>query len=270
SAAGTYVLRLTANDGEIKTSDDITLAATVSTVTVNATTPAASEQGLVPGVFTVTRTGTAGSLPVQIALTGTATQGTDYINVGTQVIIPDGSTNAAVTITPLADTTAEGSETVILTLTANPNYLLGSPASATVTLADLPIDQWRFAQFGASANDPLIAGPNANPDGDTLINLLEYAFGTMAMSANSSPAVTDIVTIGPDRFLRLTLPKNPAATDLVYQVQATGNVALPLSWSSAGLFIELNDGTTLRVRDNVPLDSGASATRFLRGLVTPP
>jgi len=268
SAPGTYVLRLTAHDGEVSTSDDFTITATAPIVSVTATTPTAAEAGLVPGQFTIARTGTSGALTVFFALSGTAGQGTDYATIGSQITIADGNASAIVAVTPLADTLAEGAETVTLSLTANAAYALGTPITAAVTLADLPIDQWRFVQFGPDANNPLIAGPDANPDFDGLSNLLEFAFGTSPLVGNASPIVSDTVTIGPDKFLRLTVPKNPTATGVLYEVQANDDLALPLSWSASGLIIELNDATTLRVRDNIPL--GAPGGRFLRVFVNQP
>jgi hypothetical protein len=268
STPGTYVLRLTANDGEVSTSDDVTITATAPVVSVIATTPTATEAGLTPGQFTVTRTGTSGALTIHFTIAGSAGESIDFASIGTQITIADGSASALIAITPLADTLAEGPEAVSLSLTTDAAYTLGVPATAEVTLADLPIDQWRFDQFGAEANNPLLADLHANPDADTLDNLLEYAFGTSPLTNNASPVVSDTVTIGPDRFLRLTVPKNPAASGVLYEVQANSNLALPLSWSVGGLIIELNDANTLRVRDSVPL--GAPGQRFLRVFVNQP
>ena len=67
---------------------------------------------------------------------------------------------------------------------------------------------------------------------------------------------------------RLCAPtsKNPLATDVTFTVEATSNLADPASWSSAGLVIEIDNSTTLQVRDNVPEDS--STRRFMRVKVT--
>jgi hypothetical protein len=79
---------------------------------------------------------------------------------------------------------------------------------------------------------------------------------------------SDTVTIGPNTYLRLTIPKNPSATDVLYDVQATSTFNIPSSWSSTGLIIESNTATTLRVRDNVPLSGGGN--RFMRAWVHGP
>ena len=106
------------------------------TVTVAATDAAASEAGLGQGKFTITRTGaTTNALTVHVGLGGTATAA-DYAAIAATLTIPAGSASATVTVTPVDDTAAEGSETVVLTIAADAAYSVGNPASATVTIAD--------------------------------------------------------------------------------------------------------------------------------------
>lgn len=124
--------------------------------------------------------------------------------------------------------------------------------------------QWQSTTF-ASSSDPG-AAPDADPDHDNLPNLLEYAVATSASDANGNPVASEVVPEGPDKFLCLILPKNPAATDVVFTVEATSNLADPESWSSAGIQILENTSTLLRARDSVPA-SNASA-RFMRVRVT--
>ena len=56
--------------------------------------------------------------------------------MGTSVTIPAGAASARISVRPIDDTAVEGNETVILTLSANPAYTVGSPNTATVTIAD--------------------------------------------------------------------------------------------------------------------------------------
>ncbi|HVE40579.1 MAG TPA: S8 family serine peptidase [Planctomycetota bacterium] len=107
-------------------------------VTVAATTAGAAEEGLAPGTFTFTRTGsdTSASLTVKFAVSGTATSGTDYASIGTSVTIPAGSASATKTVTPIEDTDVEGDETVLVTLVADAGYDIGAASSATVTIAE--------------------------------------------------------------------------------------------------------------------------------------
>src|SRR5256885_2173145 len=109
----------------------------MASVSVVATDPDASEQGPDPGEFTFTRTGdTSFGLTVNYTLGGTAQNGTDYQPLGTSVTIPAGSGSATVAVMPIDDTEAEGDETVVLTLTADAAYDVGSPNSAAITIHD--------------------------------------------------------------------------------------------------------------------------------------
>ena len=50
--------------------------------------------------------------------------------------IPGGSSSAQIIVTTLDDNVAEGNESVVLTLTADAAYTIGSPSSATVMILD--------------------------------------------------------------------------------------------------------------------------------------
>ena len=105
-----------------------------------------AEQGLDPLVFTVTRTGvTTGTTNVTLAWSGSATLTTDYtVGVSGATISANrltltfgpGQTVATVTLTPVDDTAIEPTEQVVLTLAAGTGYTVGTPASATGTIAD--------------------------------------------------------------------------------------------------------------------------------------
>jgi len=127
-----------------------------------------------------------------------------------------------------------------------------------------PFQDWQAANFAGGSSNP-DAAPNADPDGDGLINAGEYAFNTNPNLPNGHPVVPSIATNAPDEFLRVTIPKNPAATDATIIVEASPEVE-PASWSAAGLIIETNTSTLLQVRDNVPLSS--APRRFFRVRVT--
>jgi hypothetical protein len=102
---------------------------------------AANERGSIPGTLSVSRTGPTGSLlTVLYSVGGTATVGDDYTGLPGSVIIPAGSASAAVTVSPIDDTLVEGNETVVLSLSSDAAYRVGSPSSATVTISsdDLP------------------------------------------------------------------------------------------------------------------------------------
>jgi hypothetical protein len=87
---------------------------------------------------------------------------------------------------PLVDSIPEGDETLTLNIIAQIEYGVDVSPSASQTIKDLPVDEWRFAVFGVDATDPGIAGDDADPDGDRQANLLEFATLTEPLVANAS------------------------------------------------------------------------------------
>ena len=130
------------------------------TVSVAATDPTASEPSTA-GAFTVTRTGggTTSPLTVSYAVSGTATSGSDFATLSGSVTIPTGRTSATIAVTPVDDDTIESDETVVVTLSANPAYIVGASASATVEIAsdDVPTTVTVTA-FDAAAAEPTAPG----------------------------------------------------------------------------------------------------------------
>src|SRR4030095_7641555 len=71
------------------------------------------------------------------AMSGTATNGTDYGTVTGVATIPAGATGVDVPITPTNDALLEGTETITLTLTAG-TYGRGAPATLYLTDDESP------------------------------------------------------------------------------------------------------------------------------------
>jgi hypothetical protein len=113
------------------------------TVSVAVTTPTATEAGPTSGVFTISR-GTApdSSLAISYSLAGTAGAGTDYQALSTSATIPAGAVSVEVNVLPINDPLVEVNETVLLSLNASNNYVVGSPSSGTVNIVsdDLSLD----------------------------------------------------------------------------------------------------------------------------------
>jgi hypothetical protein len=71
-----------------------------------------------------------------LAISGTAANGEDYTTIGTTKTISSGATSATITITPIDDTSIEGSETIIFTIISGASYTIGSSLTETVTIVD--------------------------------------------------------------------------------------------------------------------------------------
>ena len=207
------------------------------TVGIAATDPAAAEEGRDPAVFRVTRVGsTDGPLTVYYGLGGTASAA-DYTPVlPGQVVIAAGASSATITITPVDDPTDEPAESLVLTLLADPAYVVdGGAPSAGVTIADNdepppPITVGIAAPDGAAA----AAGPNTGRFAVTRVGQIGdaltvyYTVGGTASPADYQPVLSgqvqmpagvDLVTITitpvddgdvePDETLILTLTGRP-------------------------------------------------------------
>ncbi|MFB2836579.1 Calx-beta domain-containing protein [Floridanema evergladense] len=113
-----------------------------STINISATDGSASEkyawETQDPGQFTLTRTGGDSSKAETVYYTvkGTAQNGQDYNLLSGNVTFAAGATNAVIPITVIDDSAYEGTENLILTLTSNSAYNLGSSTSGTVTISD--------------------------------------------------------------------------------------------------------------------------------------
>ena len=247
---GNQVLRLIANDTQVKTFADTSGTAAVPAVSV-AASAGASETGPANGAFTFTRSGpTTVALAVPFTIAGTATAGGDYISLPASVTIAISAASVPLSVNPLTDALAEGDEMVDLTITSDAAHYTIAAASASVVIADLPIDRWRFAKFGADANTRVIAGDLADPDGDGSLNLLEYAFGTDPHVSDASPA---LAFVGSE--LALIYRRSVAATDVTFDVWATTDFT---RWSDAGESEQIlsDDGIERIVRAVLPYSAG--------------
>jgi hypothetical protein len=109
-------------------------------VTVTAPDDAAME-GADTGSFRVTRTGTATQLAAPLSVSFTLAGGAgaaDYAAFPPTVNFLANEAYVDLSVTPANDGVEESPESVVLSLSTGSGYQLGSPASASVTIADAP------------------------------------------------------------------------------------------------------------------------------------
>jgi hypothetical protein len=214
--------------------------------------------------FAFVRSGdTSAPVVLQYAITGNASNGTDYAALSGTLILAAGTRTTTLVVTPKPDTLVEGDETVTLTLFPATTYQLSSLSNATVTLRDRPFDSWRKAQFNpAELLEPTVSGVLADPDGDGLSNLMEYTLGLAPKLADTTNR--PFASIVGDE-LHYTFTRNPEALDVTTEVQTSTDLVYWSSGPGACEEILCEDFAGLRRetwRATAPVS--ASTTRYLR------
>ncbi len=128
-------------------------------------------------------------------------------------------------------------------------------------------DHWRTQNFGPAATNSGDAADLANPAGDGIPNLLKYSLGLNPQTAYP-PGTACPAALDPAGFLKMTVSKNPAATDVTLAIEVTGDLSAPDGWSAAGATVDQNTLTLLRAHDNTPIASAQS--RYIRLKITRP
>jgi endonuclease G len=166
-------------------------------------------------------------------------------------VIVNVSTNAAASLTNVATVSGGGEIN-----TGNDNA-----SDPTMVIALAPIQFWRLQWFGTTADNGASAD-TAIATSDGMPNLLKYALGLNPLVPAANPIFGDIST----GYLRLTVPRNPNATDVTFLIEVTDN--LTTLWTTNGTTVDQNTPTLLQVHDNTPVSS--SAAGFIRLRITRP
>ncbi len=117
-------------------------------VDIAASTAQALEAGRVPGVFTLTRSGdTLTPVTVRYTVGGTAQAGSDYAPLSGNLVFAAGATTATIQVTPLDGAPGTCSETILVSLSADPAYALGAATTGTVTLIRDPLKIFVIALY---------------------------------------------------------------------------------------------------------------------------
>lgn len=140
-------------------------------------------------------------------------------------------------------------------------------------LLSTPYQIWQQGNFtSAELTNSAISGDTADPDGDGVPNLMEYAFGLNPKIANSSGRpVASVQHLGGTNYLTVAYNQVLYNTDISYTVQVSSDL---ITWNSGPGFtapvgppVDNGDGTeTWIVQDTIP--SNSVTARFIRLKIT--
>ena len=259
----------------------------VSVVTVSATDSVSAEtisgQAINNGVFTLTRTVTNTAIAVNYTLSGTATNGIDYLSLNGVANFAIGASTAIVSVSPIDDALFEGNETVILTLAAGSGYTLNANNNSTITISDndLPTitvtandasaaevvtgqiqnpGQFTFTRTGSTAN-PLTVnfglGGSATSGFDYSALATSVTFAAGASTAVVNINVTDDAIVEGSETVFLQLLANAAYT-LGAATSATVTIAdndvenITVTSPNGGNSLQRGQSVTIQWNDNIP------------------
>ncbi len=151
---------------------------------------------------------------------------------------------------------------------ANTHYSVKySATTATIAVVPPPYAGWQYSHFGTET-DPDIIGETADPDGDGVINLVEYAFGLDPLSAASTSGPnTSLQYDGMSGFTHLFVSYHTPADADDISISAEESTDL-VNWRS-GIAMTMNESViegfrhvTLRSSMNVEYSPGRSFIRL--------
>lgn len=216
-------------------------------------------QGLSSGAFTVTIR-SAGTIPLLgLGLTKDGANSSDFtISAIPSVLEDNTSTTFTITFTP------GGTGTRSAVLHIDSTDANESPFDIAIAGVGLPasgsVDDWRLAWFGTTSNTG-DAADAADPDGDGLKNLLEFAL--LLNPLQSSAPNFQITQTGGNLEFTYTRSKAAVLAGVTFRLPWTDTLN-NLDWSELGSTqtILADDGTVQTVKATVP--EGSSGRRFVR------
>jgi len=212
---------------------DANAAETLSTETANT------------GEFTITRTGTtANSLTLNYTVAGTATNGSDYNSLGSTIVIPAGASSVTIPIIPIDNFTLESTETVVLNLSTDTAYNLGTNNSATVNIADNDTSIYESNQTLATAyNLGTISSLQTINDSVSSLDTIDYykfdvgSTGTVTLKIQNFSAGTTLKG-------ELVTKNGPSSSTSLFTVSNSGTVNISSSAYAGGTnYIRIYQGS---------------------------
>jgi uncharacterized delta-60 repeat protein len=181
---------------------------------------------------------------------------------------PQGDASVKTFSLPIVDDTfVEGNETLRFTLTPVIGGAgLGTYSNAVLTINDndgtASYATWQQSHFtSAELSNPSISGDSADPDGDGLKNLFEYAFGLDPKSSNTTDPIS---TTTDATYISIIYPKLKTATDVTFVVEKSIDL---VTWTAVTpVNVILSDNGTIQIIKAEVLKAGSVATYLRLGI----
>lgn len=234
-------------------------------------------------LLTISNTGSAASsgtltvtvsLPAGLTVTGISGAGWTASSSGLSCARADslgvGLSYPVITLNvAVANNAAETLQPTFTISGAGDAYSANNTITSPITTIS-PLDGWRSQYFGSSSNSGA-AADTSSYTGDGVANLIKYAFGL-------NPTVPVLGGLPEAKImnnrLAITFNRMKSATDIVYEVQASGDLFgwgnSTVIWSSASAAYTGggNDSESVTVQDTVSTD--AANRRFMRLQISRP
>jgi ethanolamine utilization protein EutQ (cupin superfamily) len=203
--------------------------------------------------ITVTKIGsTAVNATVHYATSdGTATAPGDYTSTSGDLTFAPGNSSMTFTVPITNDTVFEGNENFGVTLSAPTNATLGTPSSATVTIADndsAPVFQFSSATYNVGEADGTVT-ITVTKTGPTAVNAtVHYATsdGTATAPADYTSTAGDLTFAPADTSTTFTVP---ISNDTVFEGNESFSVTLSAPTNS---ILGANNPATVTITENDP------------------
>jgi len=215
---------------------------------------------------------------LDLTITGTATNGTDYASIPLTITIPNGSSNVTIPVTVIDDNRIEGKETVIITLTkltSAVKYDIGKLKTDTVTIADEDAANLAIEMVATKA-DAAEPGDGPTDKGEFTVRLVsgkladkpitvQYEVGGSAQNAidyDSIPAQV-VIPAGSNGI------KIPITVIDDTKPEGIENIALTINKITGYLaFTGLNSSATVQIADNDTVTTAAWMSTDVTGKVS--
>jgi len=303
--SGAVTVTLTVGDGALTSTRTFVLTVTASNNAPAVQAPASlnlAKEGSVPvtgvvlsdpdsntGSYTLLLQATYGTIQISTGVSGgvSAAQvvgnGSSSVQVSARLTALNATLAAANGLTYTGPLNFVGSDTLLVTVNDNGNTGTGGPllsaAQIAVNVTGSSLDSWKMAFFSyTDLSDPAKAATvwddKADPDGDGMDNLFEYAVGLNptnreAMDANVSSTLIDV---SGTKYSGLSYVRRKNQTLIQYIPEVSAD---KVAWTSGSAAVRENsvvslDSTFERVncQDLTPISAGSP--RFIRLRVVKP